>query len=87
MLLLKQTIPQKKVLILCFLETESLKMWHYQEDTTPARCRNTFCTPHPPMLFAMSKHGAFLVMPHHLTLCLKKAELESFLLKYRLFLY
>jgi hypothetical protein len=33
----KQTIHQQKALDLSFLETESLRAWHYQEDATPAR--------------------------------------------------
>ena len=34
----KQTIPQKKALILSFLQLESLRAWHYQEGSTPT-CR------------------------------------------------
>jgi hypothetical protein len=34
----KQTIPQKKALILCFLQVESLRAWHYQGGSTPT-CR------------------------------------------------
>ena len=34
----KQTILQQKVLILSFLEPESLRAWHYQEGSTPT-CR------------------------------------------------
>ena len=35
LLVQKQTIPQKKALILSFLELESLRAWHYQEGSTP----------------------------------------------------
>jgi hypothetical protein len=37
LLVQKQTIHQQKALDLSFLETESLRAWHYQEDATPAR--------------------------------------------------
>ena len=51
MLVLKQMMPQKKALILSFLETESLKVWHYQECTTLAHCRKTFFYPMPTYAF------------------------------------
>ena len=35
LLVQKQRIHQKKALDISFLETESLRAWHYQEDTTP----------------------------------------------------
>ena len=35
LLVQKQTIPQKKALILSFLELESLGAWHYQEGFMP----------------------------------------------------
>jgi hypothetical protein len=38
LLVQKQTIPQKKALILCFLQLESLRAWHNQEGSTPT-CR------------------------------------------------
>ena len=38
LLVQKQTIPQKKALILSFLQLESLRAWHYQEGSTPT-CR------------------------------------------------
>ena len=38
LLVQKQTIPQKKGLILSFLELKSLRVWHFQEDSTPT-CR------------------------------------------------
>ena len=38
LLVQKQTIPQKKALILSFLELESLRAWYYQEDST-STCR------------------------------------------------
>ena len=34
LLVQKQTIPQKKALILSFLQLESLRAWHYQEGST-----------------------------------------------------
>jgi hypothetical protein len=37
LLVQKQTIHQQKALDLSFLETESLRAWHYQEDATPTR--------------------------------------------------
>ena len=37
LLVQKQRIHQQKALDLSFLETESLRGWHYQEDATPAR--------------------------------------------------
>ena len=55
LLVLKQTIPQKKARILRFLEQESLRAWHYQEGTTP------FSASHGPMLFVASRHGALLI--------------------------
>ena len=35
LLLQKQTIPQKKALVLSVLTLESLRAWHHQEDATP----------------------------------------------------
>ena len=42
LLVQKQTIHQQKALDLSFLETESLRAWHYQEDATPARRKSIF---------------------------------------------
>ena len=51
-------------------------------------CRKrTFFTPRPPMLFAASGRGAFLMMPPPQTFCFQKAEIKGFLLMYRLFQY
>jgi hypothetical protein len=38
LLVQKQTIPQKKALILSFLQLESLRAWHYQKGST-STCR------------------------------------------------
>ena len=38
LLVQKQIIPQKKALILSFLQLESLRAWHYQKGSTPT-CR------------------------------------------------
>ena len=48
MLVLKQTIPQKKALILSFLKLDSLRAWHYQEGTTPYE---NLCLPHAELCF------------------------------------
>ena len=80
MLVLKQTIPQKKALILSFLETETLRLWHYQESATPtchkkhrwAWCKKSFST--------ASRRGALLIMPRPQTFQLQKSwvsELSS----------
>jgi hypothetical protein len=42
MLVQKQTIHQQKALDLSFLETESLRVWHYQENATPSRRKSIF---------------------------------------------
>ena len=43
LLVQKQTIHQQKALDLSFLETESLRAWHYQEEATPSRRESIFC--------------------------------------------
>ena len=52
LLVQKQTIPQKKGLILSFLELESLRAWHYQEGATPT-CRKK----HILLIFYMYAEG------------------------------
>ena len=86
MLVLKQTIHQKKTLIPSFLELESLRAWHYQEGTTPTCHRKTFF-PTPTYAFTARRHGTLLIMmPRPQNFRLQKPDYQSFLLRYRLFL-
>ena len=49
--------------------------------------KRTFFTPCAPMLFAARGRGILLIMPRPLSGCQIKAEIQGFLLMYRLFLY
>ena len=87
MLVLKQTIHQKKALNLSFNMAPWKWAWHYQEGVTMTCRKRTFFTPRAPMLFAARGRGALLIMPRPLSGCQIKAEIKGFLLMYRLFLY
>ena len=62
LLVLKQTIQQKKDLDLSF-NLAPWRAWHYHEAVTPSCPKMTFFTPRAHMLFAASRRGALLMMP------------------------
>ena len=87
MLVQKQTIHQQKALDLSFNLTPWKWACHYHEAARPSRPPKLFFTPRGPMLFLVRGRGALLIMPHPLSGCQIKAEIQGFLLMYRLFLY
>ena len=87
LLVLKQTIHQKKALNLSFNMAPWKWAWHYQEGVTMTCRKRTFFTPRPPMLFAAKGRGALLISPRPLSGCQIKAKIKGCLLMYRLFLY
>ena len=76
----KQTIHQQKGLDLSFLETESLRAWHYQEDATPSRREKHRCAWGKKKYFTASHRQALLIIPRPLSGCHIKAEIRGFLL-------
>ena len=83
----KQTIHEQKALDLGFNLTPWKWVWHDQEGATPsrrkkhrsARCKKSYST--------AEGRGSLLIMPRPLSVCQIKAEIQGFLLMYRLFLY
>ena len=87
LLVQKQTIHQQKALDQSFLETESLRVWHYEEGAMPHRREKHRCAWGKKSYFTASHRHALLIMPRPLSGCQIKADVKGFLLRYRLFLY
>jgi hypothetical protein len=63
LLVQKQMIPQRKALILSFLQLESLRAWHYQEGSTPTCRKNTLKKSKFNKGKSGSKKKKFLIVP------------------------
>ena len=88
LLVQKRALHQQKALDLSYLEPEGqgrgiiMRAWQCHRKTLHAPVKNQ-----QKMLFAARRRGALLIMPRPLSEFQIKAEIKSFLLKYRLFQY
>ena len=85
MVLLKETILQKKALILSFKMTPWKWVWLYHVAATPSCTKITFFAPCPPMLFTARRRGALLVMSRPQIFRLQKAQYQRKFFEIRLF--
>ena len=80
-------IHQQKALDFSFNLKPWKWAWHDQEGVTPSRPPKPFFTSRAPTLFAARGRGALLIMPRPLSGSQMKAEIQGFLLMYRMVLY